>query len=730
MEGSRTPEELKELGNNLFKKRKYVEALRAYDDALAKDDAFMPAIYNKAMTLLKLDLADEAMVTVKKGLEFSPDNDRLISLKKKADKAVGKNRTPGYFKDRGNEFFKVKRYEEAISAYDKAIEIKKDYVPALVNKAKALEKLERLDEAYELIIESAAIAPADPNIIKAKKVIEAHIGKRDLKTREPEDQVSIGMKHLADNLFMREQLLQAIAKYDVALGRTPDYTSAWFNKGQTLRKLKNYIEAQECFGKARELAPGNPIIGQALETVATEIGEAKSIEASMMESEKVYEDALSKIDKMLERTKDIDKDYDKIMGMVHEAEGVIETGSKYADMDKPRKMVKAAMKMLADDNYPKAEAFAKGAKKKAAKVAAEGKEKYELATKEIEYVEKTVREMMDAGVGIPQVRALQDQAEEEVFRKNFVNALEIAKRAHKMALEEAEKALVILKTTDKEYAQASQRMAEAEKTMEDARGLGVGEDVKEMYEHARKAFEEGDYISAEVYAKMAIEGTVEIVEDVRSGYEGVEAEMRKVEELMEEVADAGVDLSQSRTALDRAQSCLDSGDLDEASKYARLAYTATMKIVEETLNDIKIEGGAYKDTIAVIKATEKTLKAANEVGDVSELEEALQEAYAQLDDDNYFKAMGIATEIMDAAEGYAEERRELKEEALRRMAAVETALDRFKGRGVDMSSPESMLNSARSRIDAKEFETALELIEEANETAKRAAEKSLRSAMK
>jgi len=464
--------------------------------------------------------------------------------------------------------------------------------------------------------------------------------------------------------------------------------------------------------------------------VATEIGEAKSIEASMMESEKVYEDALSKISMMLERTKDIDKDYDKITGLIHEAEAVIETGSKYTHMDKPRKLIKAALKMLADDNYPKAEAFAKGAKKKALILSTEGKEKYELATKEIEYVEKTVREMMDAGVGIPQVRALQDQAEEEVFRKNFDSALEIAKKAHEMALEEAEKALVILKTTDKEYAQASQRMSEAENTMEDARGLGIGESVKAMYDNARKAFDEGDYISAEVYAKMTIEHTIEIAESVRSGYEGVEAEMRKVEELMEEVADAGVDLSQSKTALERAQSHLDSGDLEEASKYARLAYTATMKIVEETLNDIKIEGGAYKDTIAVIKATEKTLKAANEVGDVSELVEALQEAYAQLDDDNYFKAMGIATEIMEAAEGYTVERRELKENAVRRMAAVETALDRFKGQDVDMSGPESTLNSARTRIDAKEFEEALDLIEEANETAKRAAEKSLRSSMK
>ncbi len=730
MEGSQTPDALKELGNTLFKKRKYVEALRAYDEALAIDTDYMPVIYNKAMTLLKLDLADEAMITVKKGLSLEPKNDRLINLRKKAEKAIGKNKTPEYYKDRGNEFFKVKRYEEAISAYDKSIQIKADFVPALVNKAKALEKLERLDEAYELIKHSATLAPTDQHIIKAKKVIEANLGKRDLKTREPEDEVAVGMKHLADNLFMREQLLQAIAKYDVALGRTPDYTSAWFNKGQTLRKLKNYIEAQECFEKARELAPDNPIIGQALESVSTEIGEAKSIEASMMESEKVYEDALSKIDQMLERTKDIDKDYDKIMGMVHEAEGVIESGSKYADMDKPRKMVKAALKMLADDNYPKAEAFAKGAKKKAAKLSKEGKEKYELATKEIEYVEKTVREMLDAGVGIPQVRSLQDQAEEEVFRKNFDTALELAKKAHKMALDEAEKALVILKTTDKEYSQASQRMAEAEKAIEDASGLGIGEDVKEMYDHAKKAFDEGDYISAEVYAKMAIERTVEVVEDVRSGYEGVEAEMRKVEDLMEEVADAGVDLSQSRTALDRAQSFLDSGDLDEASKYARLAYTATMKIVEETLNDIKIEGGAYKDTIAVIKATEKTLKAANEVGDVSELEEALQEAYAQLDDDNYFKAMNIATEIMDAAEGYTEERRELKEDAQRRMAAVVTALDRFKGQGVDMSGSEAVLDTARSNIDSKMYEEAIELIEEANDTAKRAAEKSLRSSMK
>ena len=116
-----TPEDLKELGNTLFKKRKYVDALRAYDRALEIDDRFLPALYNKGMTLLKLDLADEAMSAVKKGLEISPRSDRLLSLQEKCEKAIGKDRTPTFFID-GRRYRAEITHEELVDVLEEEFE--------------------------------------------------------------------------------------------------------------------------------------------------------------------------------------------------------------------------------------------------------------------------------------------------------------------------------------------------------------------------------------------------------------------------------------------------------------------------------------------------------------------------------------------------------------------------------------------------------------------------------
>ncbi len=97
--------------------------------------------------------------------------------------------------DLGGELFNLSRYEDAIAAYDRAIEIKPDYDAAWNNRGNALDNLGRHEEA--------------------------------------------------------------IAAYDKAIEIKPDKDAAWNNRGIALRNLGRYEEAISAFDNALELNPDN-----------------------------------------------------------------------------------------------------------------------------------------------------------------------------------------------------------------------------------------------------------------------------------------------------------------------------------------------------------------------------------------------------------------------------------------------------------------------------------------
>ncbi|MEQ8189956.1 MAG: tetratricopeptide repeat protein [Candidatus Eremiobacterota bacterium] len=97
--------------------------------------------------------------------------------------------------NKGNALYKLKKYEEAIKCYDKALEIDPDYAYAWFNKGNALNRLEKDEEAIKC--------------------------------------------------------------YDKALEIDPNNANAWFCKGLALKDLKKYEEAIKCYDKVLELDPEN-----------------------------------------------------------------------------------------------------------------------------------------------------------------------------------------------------------------------------------------------------------------------------------------------------------------------------------------------------------------------------------------------------------------------------------------------------------------------------------------
>ena len=124
-------------------------------------------------------------------------------------------------------FKDLKRLDEALASYDKAIALKPDYAEAYNNRGNALKDLKRLDEALASYDKAIALKP---------DYAEAYNNRgnalRDLK-----------------------RLDEALASYDKAIALKPDYAEAYNNRGNALKDLKRLDEALVSYDKALSLEP-------------------------------------------------------------------------------------------------------------------------------------------------------------------------------------------------------------------------------------------------------------------------------------------------------------------------------------------------------------------------------------------------------------------------------------------------------------------------------------------
>ncbi len=126
---------------NYYEKGEYDNAINELEKAIAINQDYYDAWYNKGTILAKLERYEEAIEYFDKAIEIKPDYHDA-------------------WNNKGNTLAKLERYEEAIACYDKAIAIKPDYHhDACYNKGTVLAELERYEEAIACYDKAIAIKP-------------------------------------------------------------------------------------------------------------------------------------------------------------------------------------------------------------------------------------------------------------------------------------------------------------------------------------------------------------------------------------------------------------------------------------------------------------------------------------------------------------------------------------------------------------------------------------------
>ncbi|MBR8839434.1 MAG: tetratricopeptide repeat protein [Stigonema ocellatum SAG 48.90 = DSM 106950] len=165
-------------------------------------------LYKQANTLYELQRYQDALTSYEQAVEIRPDYAQAWN---------GQAKT----------LSELKKYQEALTAYDKAIQIQPNYLEAWSGRGFVLNKLQRYQEAIASFEKTLQLENKSPEVWNAKGEAWSSLNQYD----------------------------KAIKSYDKALELKPDYYEAWYNKGWALHNLKQYDEALAAYNKAVEFKP-------------------------------------------------------------------------------------------------------------------------------------------------------------------------------------------------------------------------------------------------------------------------------------------------------------------------------------------------------------------------------------------------------------------------------------------------------------------------------------------
>ena len=129
--------------------------------------------------------------------------------------------------NRGATLKEVKRFEEALASFDRALALRPQFAEALSNRCRVLRELRRFDEA---LASNDNLLKAEPG--RAEALCNRGVILGELKRFE-----------------------EALASFDAALKVRPDYAEALSNRGLVLHELKRFEEALACYESALKLRP-------------------------------------------------------------------------------------------------------------------------------------------------------------------------------------------------------------------------------------------------------------------------------------------------------------------------------------------------------------------------------------------------------------------------------------------------------------------------------------------
>ncbi len=167
----------------------------------------------------------------------------------------------GDYAKQGDACFFENRYEDAIAAYNQALQIQPDLADTWNNRGVVLTRMQRYPEAIASYEQATTLRPNYPDawnnrgvvLLELQKYQEA-IGCYEQAIQAKPDYAD-AWNNRGVAFSKMQEYEQAVISYNQALKIKNDYTDAWNNRGVALSKLEKYEAAIDSYDNAAKIRP-------------------------------------------------------------------------------------------------------------------------------------------------------------------------------------------------------------------------------------------------------------------------------------------------------------------------------------------------------------------------------------------------------------------------------------------------------------------------------------------
>jgi tetratricopeptide (TPR) repeat protein len=167
--------------------------------------------------------------------------------------------SPGDYAKQGDACFFENRYEDAIIAYDRALQIQPDLADTWNNRGVVLTRMQRYQEAIASYEQATAIRPNYPDawnnrgvvLLELQQYPEAIVCYEQAIQAKPDYADAWNNRGVAFSKM--QQYEQAVISYNQALQIKNDYTDAWNNRGVAFSKMQQYEQAVISYNQALQI---------------------------------------------------------------------------------------------------------------------------------------------------------------------------------------------------------------------------------------------------------------------------------------------------------------------------------------------------------------------------------------------------------------------------------------------------------------------------------------------